>query len=98
MARENVSWGYKRIEGALHNLDYSICSSTVANILKEHGIEPAPSRQRTISWSTFLKSHWETFEGIDLNAIRLWLVEWLNCLFGKTSHGDVAPLLLKQVT
>jgi hypothetical protein len=21
MARENVSWGYKRIEGALHNLE-----------------------------------------------------------------------------
>ena len=41
MARENVSWGYKRIEGALHNLGYAICSSTVANILKQHGIEPA---------------------------------------------------------
>ncbi|MDP7304439.1 MAG: hypothetical protein QGG09_15140, partial [Pirellulaceae bacterium] len=47
MARENVSWGYKRIEGAMHNLDYSICSSTVANILRQHGIDPAPSRQRT---------------------------------------------------
>ncbi len=92
MARENVSWGYKRIEGALHNLDYSICSSTVANILKQHGIEPAPSRQGTISWSTFLKSHWETFEGSDLNAIRLWLAERLNCLFGKTSRSDVAPI------
>jgi putative transposase len=51
MARENVSWGYKRIEGALHNLGYAICSSTVANILKQHGIEPAPTRKRTTSTS-----------------------------------------------
>ena len=51
MARENGSWGYKRIEGALQNVGYSICSSTVANILKQHGIEPAPTRKRTTSTS-----------------------------------------------
>ncbi len=49
MARENVSWGYKRIEGAVHNVGYQICSSTVANILKQHGIEPAPKRARQLS-------------------------------------------------
>ncbi len=75
MARENGSWGYKRIEGALHNLGYAICSSTVANILKQHGIEPAPTRKRTTSWSTFLKAHWDVFEGLDLDAITLWLSE-----------------------
>lgn len=88
MASENVSWGYKRIEGALRILGYSICSSTVANILKQHGIEPAPSRQRTTSWSTFLKAHWDTFEGIDLVAIGLWIMERLNSFFGKNSHGE----------
>ena len=95
MARENVTWGYKRIEGALHNLGYSICSSTVGNILKQNGIEPAPSRQRTIGWSTFLKAHWDAFEGIDLDAIRLWLIEWLNCLFGKTSHSEAIPIAVE---
>jgi transposase len=75
MARENVTWGYKRIEGALHNLGYAICSSTVANILKQHGIEPVPTRKRTTSWSTFLKAHWEVFEGLDLDTITLWLKE-----------------------
>jgi hypothetical protein len=55
---------YKRIEGAMHNVGYSICSSTVANILKQHGIDPAPSRQRTISWPTFFKAHWNVFEGM----------------------------------
>jgi hypothetical protein len=87
MARENVSWGYQRIASALHNLGYAICSSTVANILKQHGIEPAPSRQRTISWSIFFKSHWEAFEGIDLDAIRLWIIELARVIFGCGSNS-----------
>ena len=87
MARENVSWGYKRIEGALHNLGYAICSSTVANILKQHGIEPAPTRQRTTSWSTFIKAHWDVFNGLDLNAFTLWLSKLVRYVFGDTSHS-----------
>ena len=91
MARENVSWGYKRIEGALHNLGYAICSSTVANILKQHGIEPAPTRKRTTSWSTFLKAHWDVFEGLDLDAITLWLSELASYVFGHISHSRAIP-------
>ncbi|MAD80836.1 MAG: hypothetical protein CMJ50_08340 [Planctomycetaceae bacterium] len=93
MARENVIWGYKRIEGAMHNLGYSVCSSTVANILKQHGIDPAPSRQRTTSWSTFFKAHWDVFEGIDLHDIRLWIIEWLNGLFGIPSYSEAIPIV-----
>ena len=91
MARENVSWGYKRIEGALHNLGYAICSSTVANILKQHGIEPAPTRKRTTSWSTFLKAHWDVFEGLDLDAITLWLNKLVSYVFRHTSHSRAIP-------
>jgi hypothetical protein len=91
LARENVSWGYKRIEGALHNLGYAICSSTVANILKQHGIEPAPTRQRTTSWSTFIKAHWDVFNGLDLNAFTLWLSKLVRCIFGQTSHSGATP-------
>ena len=64
MARENPSWGYKRIEGALSNVGYSICSSTVANILKHHGVEPAPQRQHHLSWGVFLKAHMDAFEEV----------------------------------
>ena len=46
MARENPTWGYDRIHGALKNLGHRLSSSTVCNILKEHGIEPAPDRRR----------------------------------------------------
>jgi hypothetical protein len=44
MAVENRSWGYRRIQGALSNLGYRLAFKTIANILKEHGIEPAPER------------------------------------------------------
>src|SRR5712691_2051117 len=38
MARENRSWGYDRIVGALSNLGYRISGQTVGNILKRHGL------------------------------------------------------------
>jgi hypothetical protein len=46
MAKENRDWGYRRIEGALSNLGHEIARSTIAQILKRHGIEPAPERIR----------------------------------------------------
>jgi hypothetical protein len=56
LARENPTWGYDRIQGALANLGYHISDQTVGNILKEHGIELAPERKRQTSWKTFLKA------------------------------------------
>src|SRR5436190_5055002 len=47
MARENRSWGYDRIAGALANLGHTISAQTVGNILKRHGIAPAPERKTT---------------------------------------------------
>jgi putative transposase len=44
MAKENRSWGYRRIQGALSNLGHLLAFKTIGNILKEHGIEPAPER------------------------------------------------------
>src|SRR5687768_3716129 len=38
MARENRSWGYDRIQGALKHLGYTISDQTVGHILKRHGI------------------------------------------------------------
>jgi putative transposase len=45
MATENRSWGYTRIQGALANLDHHVSRGTIANILRQHGIESAPERQ-----------------------------------------------------
>jgi putative transposase len=50
MAEENRCWGYCRIQGALANLGYSVARTTIANILKCHGMEPAPERNRKTTW------------------------------------------------
>ena len=71
-AKENPTWGYDRISGALSNLGYSICDSTIGNILKAHGIEPAPDRKRTGSWETFLKAHWDVMASIDFTTVEVW--------------------------
>jgi hypothetical protein len=44
MATENSAWGYTRIQGALKNLGHNVARSTVAKVLKDHGIPPAPDR------------------------------------------------------
>lgn len=72
MALENPPWGYDRIQGALHNLGVKLSDTTVGSILKEHGIEPAPDRQRTTTWRTFLKAHWEVLSAVDFTTIEVW--------------------------
>ena len=57
IARENPTWGYDRIAGALRNLGYDISDRTVGNILKRNGVPPAPKRQPCISWHEFIESH-----------------------------------------
>ena len=38
MAEENPSWGYARIQGALRHLSHRVARSTIAKVLKEHGL------------------------------------------------------------
>ena len=42
MAKENPSWGYTRILGASSNLGFKVGRGTVASVLKQNGIDPAP--------------------------------------------------------
>jgi len=71
-ARENPTWGYDRIQGALANLGHRVSDQTVGNMLKEHGIEPAPDRKRQTTWATFIKSHWDVPGAIDFTTIEVW--------------------------
>src|ERR1700686_1847173 len=50
MGEENQDWGYRRIQGALFNLGHELARSTIAEILKRHGLEPAPQRSRKTTW------------------------------------------------
>jgi putative transposase len=72
MARENTSWGYDRIQGALANLGHIVASNTVKNIMKRHGIEPAPERQKHTSWKKFLKAHWAVMAATDFFTVEVW--------------------------
>ena len=71
-ATENPTWGYDRIQGALANVDYQISDTTVGNILRANGIEPAPRRKRTTTWKTFLKAHWDSIASIDFTTVEVW--------------------------
>ena len=55
LARENPTWGYNRIQGALA-CTMMISDTLVGNILKASGIEPAAERNRKTSWRTILKA------------------------------------------
>jgi putative transposase len=65
MARENPSWGYDRIVGALANLGHRLSDQTVGNVLRRHGIPPAPKRKQAISWKDFIRAHRDVLVGMD---------------------------------
>lgn len=69
LARENSSWGYRRIHGELAALGIKVAASTVWEILKEHGIPPAPERQST-TWADFLRSQADALLACDLFETR----------------------------
>jgi putative transposase len=72
MAQENRSWGYDRIVGALTNLGYTISDQTVGNILKRHGIPPAPERKKTMTWREFIRIHMDMLGATDFFSSEIW--------------------------
>ncbi len=70
MAQECPTWGYTRLQGALANLGHRVARSTVAAVLRRHGIEPAPKRKTT--WRQFLRSHWEGLAATDFFTVEVW--------------------------
>jgi putative transposase len=53
LAKENPTWGYRRIHGELATIGIVIAASSVWAILKRHGIEPSPRRSGP-TWAEFL--------------------------------------------
>ena len=71
MARENTGWGYDRIVGALTNLGHRLSDQTVGNILRRHGIAPAPKRSQTTSWKDFITAHKDVLAGTDFFTVEV---------------------------
>src|SRR5438094_55300 len=72
MAQENRSWGYDRIAGALANLGYTISDQTVGNILKRHGLPPAPERKTTTTCKEFIRTHLDVLVATDFFTAEVW--------------------------
>jgi transposase InsO family protein len=70
MARDNPSWGYRRIQGELRVLGHTVASATVANVLESHGIGPAP--ERPSSWRSFLGAHFGEIAATDSFSVEVW--------------------------
>jgi putative transposase len=71
MAKENPGWGYDRIVGAMANLGHRLSDQTVGNILRRHGLSPAPKRKQAISWKDFIRSHMEVLVGTDFFTVEV---------------------------
>jgi putative transposase len=108
LAQENRSWGYDRMVGALAHLGYTISDQTVGNILKRHGIPPAPARKQTTTWHEFIRTHIDVFVATDFFTTEVWtwcgLVTYYVLFFihlgsrqvavaGMTPHPDEAWML-----
>ncbi len=70
LARENPGWGYRRIHGELAGLGVKLAASTVWEILKTNGIDPAP-RRTCPTWSQFLRSQAEAILACDFFIVDL---------------------------
>jgi hypothetical protein len=70
LPEENPTWGYTRILGALQNVGHRVSRSSIARILKAHGIPPVP--ERPTSWQTFLRAHWGAIAGADFFTTEVW--------------------------
>ena len=80
MARDNPGWGYRRIHGELTGLGYKLAPSTVWQILKDAGIDPAPTRSGQ-TWRAFLEAQAKTILAADFFHVDTVFLRRLYVLF-----------------
>ena len=85
MARDNPTWGYRRICGELTGLGYKIAPSTIWEILKAAGIDPAPQRAAA-SWRQFLSVQAKTIAAVDFFHVDTVFLRRLYVLFVIEHH------------
>ncbi|MBO3752832.1 integrase core domain-containing protein [Streptosporangiaceae bacterium NEAU-GS5] len=97
LVRENPAWGYRRVHGELTTLGIKVAASTVWEILKQEGVDPAPDRAST-SWADFLHSQADALlacdfiETVTLNGQRQYILAVIELatrrvrVLGTTAH------------
>jgi transposase len=78
MAKENRSWGYDRIAGALANRGHEVSHQTVGNVLRRRGIPPAPERKRTTTWADAVLADTDFFT-VEVLTIRGLVTYYVRC-------------------
>jgi transposase InsO family protein len=81
MARENLTWGYDRIQGARKNLGHVVAPNTIKRILKRHGIDPAPERAKRTTWRQILRTHATSLAAGDFFSTEGWTARGLVTCF-----------------
>jgi putative transposase len=101
LAQENPSWGYRRVHGELLVLGIKVAASTVWEILRQAGIDPAPGRTTT-TWAGFLRSQagallaCDFFETVTLTGTHLFVLAVIEHatrrirILGTTQHPTAA--------
>lgn len=77
-ARENPRWGYNKIEGELLKLGFEASPTTVRNVLKRHGIAPAPVRNGSLGWRHLMTHYKEQLLACDFFTVE---TVWLQTLY-----------------
>ena len=69
LAKENLRWGYYRIEGELKKLGFVASLTTVRNVLDRNGILPALVRYGSIGWKTMMNHYKDQLLACDFFTI-----------------------------
>jgi len=80
LATENPRWGYRRIQGELIKLGIRLAASTIARIMKDHGLNPAPRRSGP-TWRAFLQAQATHVIATDFFSVDTVLLKRLYVLF-----------------
>ena len=97
LARENPSWGYRRIQGELVGLGIKLAPSTVWSILKEAGIEPAPKRLEQ-NWSEFLRQQAANILECDFRTVDTLFLKRFYVLFSSNCRPAASTSLGSRPT